>query len=793
MANQFSHPRLTVKIVILLALFLVLFAVSGWRTRMATEAQQFDGVLINRLGLQRMLVQKYVAHIHRVIVGLAVGDWEVVLEHKDKATKTAEAFERAQQAFFNGGELELPLAVMGSATDGETEPSRSGMSEDSHGQEEIVSIPPIQEESTRNALKLVDAKWRELHRSALMALRSDRWKLKNNEYVDRLVFEADETIRHLSNVAQLMQQSSTKKLDQLNSLQVGFLIAAGVLFLFTLLFVDRIIVLSLARSFAEKEQLKQEAEHLALVARYTDSAVVIANQFAEIEWVNEGFTRITEYSLDEVAGQWAVDLLQGKDTCADTVAVLQSHFNQGEGCNVEIAYYSRSGEKRWFAVEMRPIRDETGAVANFMVVHTDITARKEAEAALDSAIQRAELANHAKSQFLANMSHEIRTPLTAILGYTEILAEDDGLAQDVELRLNSLQTIRRNGEHLLSLINDILDLSKIEAGKLSVESIVCRPLELIDEVIALMKVRADSKDLVLETSFETPMPEQMVSDPTRIRQILVNLVGNAIKFTETGAVQVIARLLNSEEPRLEFDIVDSGMGLTEEQRQLLFQPFVQADGSMTRRFGGTGLGLTISRRLAELLGGEMEIVESQPGVGTRFRFSIATGPLSGVHLVSLESEQSQVPIDQRDSANVPSTSLHGFTLLLAEDGVDNQRLIGFVLRKAGANLKVVDNGELAVEAALEAWRNGKPFDVILMDMQMPVLDGYKAATRLRHQNYSGPIIALTAHAMSGDRQKCLEAGCDDYATKPIDRARLLAQVATHASTSRNACLASEEV
>jgi two-component system sensor histidine kinase/response regulator len=385
----------------------------------------------------------------------------------------------------------------------------------------------------------------------------------------------------------------------------------------------------------------------------------------------------------------------------------------------------------------------------------------------------AERASRAKSEFLANMSHEIRTPMTAILGFADLLLTEGDISRAPPHRIEALRTIQRNGEHLLALINDILDLSKIEVGKVGVESISCSPRQLLDDVGSLMRLRAQERNLSLIIESEGLLPATIQSDPTRLRQILVNLVGNAIKFTDQGWVRVVARFVAGPEPLLKIDVVDTGSGMTAEQQQKLFRPFTQADMSTTRKFGGTGLGLTISRRLAQMLGGDVTIVESTPGVGTTFRLTVRA--VQPVFLEPSEATQSTTPAEAPKPFNDKLPP--GCRILLAEDGLDNQRLISTILKKAGAEVTVVDNGQAAQQTALEAEAAGSPFDVVLMDMQMPIMDGYAATTSLRTHGYTRPIIALTAHAMSGDREKCLAAGCTDYATKPINRRQFLIQIA----------------
>jgi len=402
-------------------------------------------------------------------------------------------------------------------------------------------------------------------------------------------------------------------------------------------------------------------------------------------------------------------------------------------------------------------------------------------AELQVALAAAEAANVAKSQFLANMSHEIRTPMTAILGYADILAEGEALSH---LGREQVAAMRRNGDHLLTLINDILDLSKIEAGKMTIERIECQPCRIVADVVSLMRPRAVDKGLKLDLILDGPVPETVRTDPTRLRQIFVNLIGNAIKFTEEGGVRLVVSMAKPHagaNTQMCFEIINTGVGMAPEQLEKAFDAFTQADETMTRRFGGTGLGLTVSSALAENLGGTLS-VESQLGQGSTFRFTIATGPLDGIRMLVDQQEafsSASTPHEKPRAVFDPSARV-----LLCEDGPDNQRLIAFLLEKAGARVALAENGLAGLEEALRARDAGEPFDVILMDMQMPVLDGYRATRRLREEGYQGPIIALTAHAMAHDRQKCLDAGCDDYVSKPIRREDLLATVALHATGGR---------
>ena len=413
-------------------------------------------------------------------------------------------------------------------------------------------------------------------------------------------------------------------------------------------------------------------------------------------------------------------------------------------------------------------------------------AAEAAKAAAEAARAAAESANQAKSQFLANMSHEIRTPMAAMLGHADLLLDPDRPAGD---RVDSINTIRRSGQHLLMVLNDILDLSKIEAGKMSVERVDCDPCRVLGEVASLMRPRARERGLAFDVRFELPLPRTIESDPTRLRQVLINLVGNAVKFTKVGGVTVVVRLDDApgNDPLLLFEVNDTGVGMTPEQMGRIFQPFAQADGSTTRQFGGTGLGLTISRRLARLMGGEIE-ADSQPGFGSRFTLSIQTGPLEGRPMVTdpAEATRSGNPAPDAPSATAPVPEVLDGNILLAEDGRENQVVVAAYLRKAGATVVLANDGREAVEIATLQAATPRPFDLILMDMQMPHLDGYGATALLRAEGIDVPIIALTAHAMTEDRDRCLFCGCTDYLAKPVNRTDLLATVARHLAASRAA-------
>jgi PAS domain S-box-containing protein len=405
----------------------------------------------------------------------------------------------------------------------------------------------------------------------------------------------------------------------------------------------------------------------------------------------------------------------------------------------------------------------------FLEVFVDISERKRAEEQILRAKEAAESANVAKSQFLANMSHEIRTPLNAVIGFADLLRRTSGQS-DEATRQDYLSTIHTSAQHLLSLINDILDLSKIESDRFEIELVRCSPHDVISDVISVLRVRALEKGLSLAYAWEGGMPATIATDPARFRQLLINLVSNAVKFTTTGGVALVARAVaDDEHSHLVIQVSDTGIGIPADKLEAIFDPFAQADSSVTRQFGGTGLGLTICRRIVQALGGTITVA-SEVGKGSTFTVTIATGSLTGVEI--LAGPTADGVKGERREEQTPLPSLAGKRILLVEDGESNRKLITLILQEVGADVTAAENGQSGANMALS-----KPFDLILMDMQMPIMDGYAASTLLRQNGIEAPILALTAHAMIGDEEKCRTAGCSGYICKPVDTELLIRTIA----------------
>lgn len=513
---------------------------------------------------------------------------------------------------------------------------------------------------------------------------------------------------------------------------------------------------------------------LAMVAARTDNAVIITDAHGIIEWVNLAFMRLTGYTPDQAIGRRPGELLQGPLTDLNTVATIRDAIHAGRHIDTELLNYRQDGSTYWVRMSIEPVCDDDGKIQHFIAIESDVSQQNAFERALIEARAAAEDAASARAVFVANVSHEIRTPLNAILGFTELMRRGPvaGAQPTQADRDEWLEIIHSSAKHLLDLINDVLDLSKLQAGRMTVEQLPTHVRELITQSANMHAVRARQKNVALDIDVDDAIPQRLDLDPTRLRQLLANVVGNAVKFTDEGSVRVEADWLEAnQDPRagvLLLTVRDTGIGIPESKMRELFTPFVQGDASVTRRFGGTGLGLAICKGIAEAMGGTIE-VESQVGQGTTIRIEIPA-PRSIV-------DQDPVPtigVDETDSSKTMPRCLAGARLLIADDMPANLRLFEIVLREAGAIVVTVNDGQQAVAAALR-----QPFDLIMLDGQMPIMDGLTAASIMRSRGIAAPILALTAHAMETEISKFLEAGCDAHLSKPISPFKLVRAVAEH--------------
>jgi PAS domain S-box-containing protein len=530
----------------------------------------------------------------------------------------------------------------------------------------------------------------------------------------------------------------------------------------------------------KEEDLKKAHAELNQLFNAAIPLCVIDTDY-KLKRVNRAFCSFFGVTEEETIGKKCSDLWC-TDNCNTMKCALQQIFGGKESFEHEVERARADGSMAYCAVTAVPYKGTKGELLGIVESFTDITTRKEAEEHIKKAKERAEqineqledsiehanqlaeeavVADKAKSEFLANMSHEIRTPMNAIIGFSDLL-EKEKLSNH---QRQYITTIRESSQSLLQLINDILDFSKIEAGKFDTEIIDCSMGQLLMSIETMMEPAAQKKGLDFEIIQAGDLPANIRTDPVRVRQCLINLLSNAIKFTENGHVHMKISLEEGDDKSfICFDVEDTGIGIPAEKHGKIFGAFSQADGSTSRRFGGTGLGLAITKQLAELLGGNISVV-SEAGKGSTFTLKVPAGVdvanervLDEGDFVQGTSKPSEPEEEKRFSGNV----------LVAEDSATNQMLIELLLKQMGVEVSIVDDGRKAVAEA-----TGHDYDLVFMDIQMPEMNGYEATESLREKDYSKPIVALTANAMKGDDKKCIEAGCDDYLTKPIDRKKLV--------------------
>lgn len=506
------------------------------------------------------------------------------------------------------------------------------------------------------------------------------------------------------------------------------------------------------RAAATLEALNGELQILSTVASHTAATVIITDADGITTWVNDAFTALTGYQPEEAVGRSPGELLQGPGTDPATVEAMRRHLRAGEGFSCEVVNHARDGSPYWVQIDVQPVRDDEGTLTSFIAVESDITAEREAQQRLRHAKEVAEDTAAAKSSFLASMSHEIRTPLNAVIGLTELLEQTELDDQQREY----VRTAAASGQLLLGVINDILNYSALEFGGVELESTPFRPAAVASRAVDLLAQGAEAKGLAIRARTAPTTPEVLKGDATRLQQVLVNLVGNAVKFTDAGSVTVDVDAVPSAEDScvLRLRVTDTGIGIPADRIDRLFQPFSQVDASTTRRFGGTGLGLAIVGHLVELMGGAID-VDSTPGRGTQVEVTV---PMP----IGTTGDLPRPAAEGMDPAELPDQDLR---VLLVEDDPVNQTVAVHMLARLGLTPDVVGNG---VECLAAMHRQA--YDVVLMDVHMPEMDGPTATRRILEQwsvEERPLIVAMTANALAGDRERLLAGGMDEYVAKPI--------------------------
>jgi len=532
---------------------------------------------------------------------------------------------------------------------------------------------------------------------------------------------------------------------------------------------------------------EEEMQKLAMAATKSFNSVIIAKNSGSIEWVNEGFAKLTGYTLEEVKNTNGEILRRGEE-----IGISQDirYYDEVVKRKIPVTYesknYSKDGREYWTITTLTPVLDNTGEVGRIIAIDTDITQRKQVEedlrrankiaddlldktnkvvGDLEAAKKDLEESMQVREQFLANMSHEIRTPMNAIIGFTQQLRKTSQTSEQKQY----IDIIKSSGDNLLIIINDILDFSKLRSGKINFERIEFSLQETISSLTQLLQPKAHEKNIILHTNIDKQIGNSLIGDPTRLNQILTNLLSNAIKFTKEGEIKIEVQLVKEDEKyvELEFSVSDSGIGIPEEKLSDIFEAFSQASSATTRKFGGTGLGLAIVKQLVEHQGGKIA-VSSKVGKGSVFSFTLSFKKGSE----KIKKKKSDVPTELSKVA-----PRDGLKILLVEDNDLNALLAKKVLSDWNWHVEVAENGFTALEKAKQ---NG--FDVVLMDIQLPGMDGYETTRRIRSEfqapQKNVPIIAMTAHAMVGEEEKCLEAGMDGYISKPFEPEKLYSKILT---------------
>lgn len=531
---------------------------------------------------------------------------------------------------------------------------------------------------------------------------------------------------------------------------------------------NRETTLTLAKQSLKLVRHQKEAQQLSLVARNANDSVIVSNADGTIAWVNDAFTRITGFTLEEARGQRPGDLLNGPETKPETIKQLQDAFKTGEPFRGEIQNVTKDGRDLWVETNLVPLLDEHGEIEMAVAVERDVTEARNYARELKAARDAAEDGARAKAEFLATMSHEIRTPMNGVVGMTDLLLHTD---LDKEQRVFA-DTIKSSSKALLTIINDILDLSKLDARKMALDPVEFDLKQCCAETVRLMQPEAQRKGLNIAFTPVEPLPHRVKADDGRLRQILLNLLGNALKFTHEGSVELVLSADRWESGYvLTFEVRDTGIGISDDKLGQVFERFSQADAATTRHYGGTGLGLSISQELVRVMGGKIS-VKSELDVGSCFTVTLTVEQVDEQRAAN--GSDTAAPVLDPDQENLDV--LEGLKILVAEDNKTNRFVIKKFLANVPVDLRFAHDGQEAVNVASDFHP-----DLIFMDMSMPVMSGLEATRTIRESMDEQPvIIALTANTFDSDKAACRQAGMNDFLSKPIRRANLLSRMLLHA-------------
>ncbi len=587
-----------------------------------------------------------------------------------------------------------------------------------------TNVRPLAEKVSAGVVNVIDREMSRFRNGVMQSVQSDRYAIR---------------LLYLAGIAAL-------------------LLSIGLIVLFTNT-MKRFTEVIRAKSAAQKAAEESEREFRAI---FEASGVGIAQVDLINKClirVNSGYCEMVGYDEGELLHRSPLEFTHPEDQNEDINAFEELGSGRLKSYFTNKRYIRKDGQVVWASLTCTVCKwDESGRPIEGVTTIIDISRSKESEESLAKAKEAAEEANRAKSWFLANVSHEIRSPMNAVLGYADLLSEKSGITEAEKLIY--ARRIKNSGEHLLRLINDILDLSKVEAGQIKIEEMNFDMVDLVEECLQSLSVIAQGKGIRLQLTQKSKFNRRIQSDPARIRQILVNLIGNAIKFTEKGFVNVSLELNEaSATPQLIVSVEDSGVGISSDKQEKLFRPFNQLDNSVTRKYGGTGLGLHLSKRFAKLLGGSLELSWSCPSRGSCFTLAIPVGVAA-----DMAEEPKVLPMRTKTSVLL----LKGMQILLVDDSADNQILMKIFLENAGASVELAKDGGEAIEKALSG-----NYDLLLMDVMMPVVDGLEATRRLRERGYDRPIVAVSAHALREEVDRSLAAGCNDHLSKPVSCAKLV--------------------